>query len=138
MNRIGRARAGAVLLAGALLCARGGACAQTASQAETPAIAAGAPTRGGAIGPKVEAVGEAIVVRDAAFEFGPASLRAPRVEIFGSTLQPGEVAASLAAGEADAVARLRRFDAKEVIAPEVSFTFLGRQGVRRRFIATFG
>lgn len=128
MNRIGRARAGAVLLAGALLCARGGACAQTASQAETPAIAAGAPTRGGAIGPKVEAVGEAIVVRDAAFEFGPASLRAPRVEIFGSTLQPGEVAASLAAGEADAVARLRRFDAKEVIAPEVSFTFFGPTG----------
>lgn len=136
MNGLRRTRAGAVLLAGLAIVA-GGARAQTSATPAEPPAAIAAPSTPAPVpapAPTVEAVGAVIIVRDAAFEAGPASVRAPRIEIVGSTLGAGEIAALLT-GEGDPATRLRGFNAKEVTIPDLSFVLSlanGRQETRYR------
>lgn len=105
-------------LALCLACAADRAGAQTLS-APPPPPPIGTPSAPApfAFGRPIETAGAALVLRDAHFTLGPATLRAPRVEILGSTLGAGEIAALLAQ-EGDAPERPKRFDAALVAMPE--------------------
>lgn len=71
-------------------------------------------------GPTVET---AIIVRDVVFAFGPATLKAPRIEILGARQSADEIAAALRAKDvAEARQRLRAFSARQVSAPRVTLS----------------
>ena len=111
-------RAGALALG--MMCAAGPARAQMGEAPSPPPIATPEAAAPIAFGRPIERAGDALILREASFAFGPITLRAPRIEIFGATLSASEIAALLSSGD-DPAARVARFTATSVALPRVEF-----------------